>query len=137
MGSDSSFLELSEELAQKATRHGNSAHGALIVLKGSVISEGKNTCLTDNDPTSHSAMNAIRQAVRKLSHEKLKEAILYSSSEPCPMCANAAYLIGIRSFCFRDEEIRNELPISIYDLFSVAKEKVKIHAMPKAPVQDV
>lgn len=64
--------------------------GACIVHEGTVIAKGHNTVLRDCDPTCHAEMNAIRNASKYLQSPFLKECILYTTSEPCPMCCTAA-----------------------------------------------
>lgn len=68
------------------------AFGAVIVTKdGKVIADGMNHVIAQNDPTWHAEMHAIRQACALLKSPKLEGCILYTSSEPCPMCLATAY----------------------------------------------
>lgn len=72
------------------------AFGAVIVTKeGDVIADGLNHVVAENDPTWHGEMHAIRQACALLKSPKLKGCILYTSSEPCPMCLATAYWAGV------------------------------------------
>lgn len=72
------------------------AFGAVIVDKnGTVISDGLNHVVGQNDPTWHGEMQAIREACALLKTPKLKGHILYTSSEPCPMCLATAYWAGL------------------------------------------
>jgi len=70
--------------------------GAVIVQDGKIVAEGQNRVVQHNDPTWHGEMEAIRTACRTTGSFKLREATLYSSAEPCPMCLAAAYWAGIR-----------------------------------------
>lgn len=65
--------------------------GAVIVRNGSVIAEGWNTVTSTNDPTAHAEIMAIRRACAGLGSFQLEGCIIYSSSEPCPMCLGAIY----------------------------------------------
>ena len=68
------------------------AFGAVIVATdGIVLADGLNHVVAQNDPTWHAEMHAIRQACALLKTPKLNGCILYTSSEPCPMCLAAAY----------------------------------------------
>ena len=68
------------------------AFGAVIVNKdGVVIADGMNHVVAQNDPTWHAEMHAIRQACALLKSPKLDGCILYTSSEPCPMCLATVY----------------------------------------------
>lgn len=72
------------------------AFGAVIVTKeGDVIADGLNHVVAENDPTWHGEMHAIRQACNLLKKPKLDGCILYTSSEPCPMCLATAYWAGV------------------------------------------
>jgi tRNA(Arg) A34 adenosine deaminase TadA len=92
------FLRRAIELSASAgleLRTGG-AFGAVVVQDGRIIAEGMNRVVATNDPTRHAEMEAIRQAcVEVVGHFKLTGCILYSSAEPCPMCAGAAYWAGI------------------------------------------
>ena len=65
--------------------------GAVIVRDGEVIAEAHNTVTSDNDPTAHAEMNAIRAACAKLGTFLLEGCEIYTSGEPCPMCLAAIY----------------------------------------------
>lgn len=65
--------------------------GAVIVRDGRVIAECGNSVLATNDPTAHAEVEAIRQACRASGSFELRDAILYASCEPCPMCLGAIY----------------------------------------------
>jgi tRNA(Arg) A34 adenosine deaminase TadA len=65
--------------------------GAVIVKDGKVIARGVNRVTSNNDPTAHAEVNAIREAASKLGTFDLKGCEIYSSCEPCPMCLGAIY----------------------------------------------
>ena len=65
--------------------------GAVVVKDGRVISEGWNTVTSDNDPTCHAEVNAIRKACRTLGTFDLSGCEIYSTTEPCPMCLATIY----------------------------------------------
>jgi guanine deaminase len=72
------------------------AFGAVIVTRdGEVIADGMNHVVGQNDPTWHGEMHAIREACSLLKKPKLDGCILYTSSEPCPMCLATAYWAGV------------------------------------------
>ncbi len=84
-------------LADSARTHGNHPFGALLTdPAGNVLLTAENTVLTDRDVTAHAETNLVRQASRTLDPARLTEAVLYSSTEPCAMCAGAIYWSGIR-----------------------------------------
>lgn len=65
--------------------------GAVIVRDGAVLAEGSNQVTSDNDPTAHAEVVAIRRACASVGDFSLAGAVLYTSCEPCPMCLAAAY----------------------------------------------
>jgi guanine deaminase len=77
------------------------AFGAVIVDRaGKVVAEGSNHVVSNCDPTWHGEMEAIRNACASLKVIKLDGCILYTSSEPCPMCLATAYWAGLDGIVF-------------------------------------
>jgi len=75
--------------------------GAVIVdREGNVVAEGSNHVMANFDPTAHGEVQAIRAACAKLRVISLEGCVLYSSSEPCPMCLAAAYWAGVDGVIF-------------------------------------
>lgn len=70
--------------------------GSAVVLNGAVISMTSNSVLTDNDPTAHAEMNAIREACKILGTYDLSDCELYATGFPCPMCLGAIMWAGIK-----------------------------------------
>lgn len=65
--------------------------GAVVVSGGTVIGRGRNRVLADKDPTAHAEMLAIKAACRSAGDHRLPGCVVYTSSEPCPMCMAALY----------------------------------------------
>jgi len=65
--------------------------GAVVVKEGKIIGRGNNTVTSDNDPTAHAEVNAIRDACKNLDSFQLEDCEIYTSCEPCPMCLGAIY----------------------------------------------
>ena len=63
--------------------------GALVVLDGEVIGRGHNRVIQLNDPTAHAEIQALREAAQTIGNYRLVNASLYSTIEPCAMCAGA------------------------------------------------
>lgn len=82
---DESFMRLAIAEAAKA----DLPFGAVIVRDGKVFSMGRNLGKTNNDPTAHAEMEAIRQFVAERPAAELECATIYTSGEPCPMCMSA------------------------------------------------
>ncbi|WP_157376424.1 nucleoside deaminase [Amycolatopsis azurea] len=79
------------ELAEKASRAGNYALGALVVLNGEILAESGSSLIGDNDdPSAHPEMIVVRHAARRMKSRYLEGAYLVSTLEPCPMCTSVA-----------------------------------------------
>ena len=79
------------ELSLESVNKGGGPFGCVIVKNGKIVSEGSNKVTSDNDPTAHGEIVAIREACKKINNFSLKGYELYSSCEPCPMCLSAIY----------------------------------------------
>ncbi len=85
------FLEKAIEISRISIEKGGGPFGACVVRDNEIISLEHNTVTIDNDPTAHAEINAIRSAAKKLGKFDLSDCVIYSSTEPCPMCLSAIY----------------------------------------------
>lgn len=85
------FLLRAIELGQEAATAGGGPFGAVVVRGDSIVAEGRNESLPRNDPTAHAELLAIRAAGAALGRRDLSDCVLYTSTEPCPMCLAACY----------------------------------------------
>ena len=93
---DEHFLRRSFEVARRALTHGNHPFGAILVDQNrNVLIEAENGYMPAHDGTAHAERLLATQACTTLSPDVLKGATLYSSAEPCAMCAGAIYWAGI------------------------------------------
>lgn len=90
--SDEEFMRRAISLSQQAMATGSGPpFGAVIVRGGRIVAEGLNSVHANHDPTAHAEIVAIRKACQSLSSPFLEDCIIYSSSEPCPMCLSAIH----------------------------------------------
>lgn len=94
------FMDLAFEEAEAAALRGEVPIGAVVVLDGDVIGRAGNRTRELSDPTAHAEILAIRAACTTLASERLPEADLYVTLEPCPMCAAAISFARIRRLYF-------------------------------------
>lgn len=87
---DSPFLQRAIDIAVANVADGGGPFGAVVVKDGEVIATGENRVTRDNDPSAHAEVVAIRRAAQALGTFSLQGCVLYSSCEPCPMCATTA-----------------------------------------------
>ena len=84
------------DAARAAQARGEVPIGAALVRDGAVLAVAGNSVLTDHDPTAHAEMLVIRAAARTLGSERLPGCDLYTTLEPCAMCAGAISFARIR-----------------------------------------
>ncbi len=96
----SPFMEAAFAEAEAAARRGEVPIGAVVVAGGEILACAGNRTRELNDPTAHAEVLAIREACRLTGSERLPDADLYVTLEPCPMCAAAISFARIRRLYF-------------------------------------
>jgi tRNA(adenine34) deaminase len=86
---DSVWMREALAEARRAAEIGDVPIGAVVVRGGEVIGRGYNRREADRDPLAHAELLAIRGAARQMGGWRLTGCTLYSTLEPCPMCAGA------------------------------------------------
>ena len=86
---DEQFMKIALKQAQKALKHNEVPVGAIIVKDGKIISKAYNKKERKHDVTKHAEILVISKACKKLKNWRLEECILYTTMEPCMMCAGA------------------------------------------------
>lgn len=98
---DSLYLRQAIAMSQVARERGNRPFGAVIVSdKGEVLAEVWNSNVETGDCTAHAEVNAIRVVSPRYDRDALAAATLYSSAEPCVMCAGAIFWSNIGRVVF-------------------------------------
>lgn len=93
-------------VAQHAREHGNHPFGAILVDENNqVLLQAENTVVTGHDCTGHAETNLMRLATQGFSSEKLALCTLYTSTEPCVMCAGAIHWGNVRRVVYALSEI--------------------------------
>jgi tRNA(adenine34) deaminase len=93
---DQDYMDLALRQAEEAFGRGDWPVGSVIVRDGVVLASGQNRQNTEGDVTIHGELDAIRAAFRAHGPAQVAGATLYTTMEPCPMCAWALRLAGIR-----------------------------------------
>ena len=114
---DKLFMERAIELAKESFDDGEVPVGAVIVQNETIIGEGKNKVIFENDVTSHAEINAIRAASKKIKNYRLNDCSMYVTLEPCHMCAKAAVDARMSSVIFAASEPKTGSIISIDNFF--------------------
>lgn len=92
---DADFMDRALREAEAALARGDWPVGSVLVRDGVVLATGQNRQNTERDVTWHAEFEALRRATREHGVASLAGATVYSTMEPCPMCAGAMKLAGI------------------------------------------
>ncbi|MFH1700402.1 MAG: tRNA adenosine(34) deaminase TadA [Candidatus Zixiibacteriota bacterium] len=94
------WMRMAIQEAQKAYQIGEVPVGAVIILENQLLGRGYNQTERLKDPTAHAEILAITSACEIIGDWRLENAIMYSTLEPCSMCAGAAVLARIKKIVF-------------------------------------
>jgi tRNA(adenine34) deaminase len=103
---DERFMRLALELAARGESAGEVPVGAVVVTGDEVLGRGFNSPVASHDPTAHAEILALREAAARTGNYRLEAATLYTTLEPCPMCAGAAVNARVRRLVFGARDLR-------------------------------
>jgi tRNA(adenine34) deaminase len=106
LNSDEFFMRQALELAREAAAAGEVPAGAVVVRHGEILGRGRNSPIGSRDPTAHAEILALRQAAAALGNYRLESAALYSTLEPCVMCAGALVAARVERLVFGARDLR-------------------------------
>ena len=86
--------------AQQSRSGGDKGYGAVVLLPSQIAVAAHDTAATENDPSLHAEVNAIREAVRTAGDADLCGGILFATCEPCPMCASLAVWANLTTIVY-------------------------------------
>jgi len=104
--------------ALRAYRLGEVPVGALVVHEGRIVGRGHNCKETLADPTAHAEILALREAARVLGRWRLGDCTVYSTLEPCPMCAGALIQARVDALVYAADDPKAGACGSVVDLLS-------------------
>ncbi|WP_327350842.1 nucleoside deaminase [Streptomyces sp. NBC_01304] len=113
---DHSLLRRAIALAAEARESGNPPFGSLLAgPDGTVLAEERNTTLTDRDITAHPELKLARWAARELDPDTAAGTTMYTSCQPCGMCASVIQWAGLRRvvFALSDEQLLDIRPAPV------------------------
>lgn len=103
---DLHFMQEAIALAKQGALLGEVPVGAVVVQAGEIIGQGFNQPITQNDPSAHAEVVAIRDAAKHLNNYRLIDTTLYVTLEPCNMCAGLLVHARIKRLIFGTTEPR-------------------------------
>jgi tRNA(adenine34) deaminase len=83
------FMRIALEIGAEADQEGNMGVGSVIVQGDKIVGRGRNQIRTAKSPLLHAETDAIADACKTLGTDDLSGTTLYTTMEPCPMCAGA------------------------------------------------
>ncbi|CAB9492996.1 tRNA adenosine(34) deaminase TadA [Alteromonas macleodii] len=113
---DLTWMKHALTLADKAESIGEVPVGACVVLNGELIGEGYNTPITDNDPSAHAELRAVKEAASKVQNYRLIDATLYVTLEPCSMCAGMLVHARVKRVVFGAKDAKTGAAGSVMNL---------------------
>jgi tRNA(adenine34) deaminase len=99
-------MRMALDLAREAETAGEVPVGAVVVMAGEVIGRGRNSPIEHSDPTAHAEILALREGCAAAGNYRLEGAVLYTTLEPCVMCAGALVAARIAKVVFGARDLR-------------------------------
>ena len=125
------FMQAAIKQAQIAKAKGDYAIGAVLVKDGQIISSAGNQTFQDESPIAHAETLVILEASKKLGTRHLNGCILYSTHEPCPMCAAVAVwarvagiVYGARNQDMMEYSLKNSNKKFLWRIIDISCEEV-------------
>lgn len=114
---DARWMDEALRLAREAASRGEVPVGAVVVRDGAVIGRGGNAPIAANDPTAHAEIAALRDAARTAGNYRLVGCELYTTLEPCAMCAGAMLHARVARVVYGARDPKSGACGSVIDLF--------------------
>ena len=102
--------------AKKAYALGEVPIGAVVVIGDQIIGRGHNLREKLNDSTAHAEILAMREAARNIKDWRLSDATVYSTIEPCAMCAGALVQFRVKLLVYGAEDVKAGAVDSVLDI---------------------
>ena len=121
---DESAMRLALDQAQNAWLVGEVPVGAVVVRDApagrQIVATGYNRPITDQDPTAHAEIVALRHAAKLLGNYRLPECEVYVTLEPCAMCAMALLHARVKRVVYGAQDPKAGAAGSVIDVFGTA-----------------
>ncbi|MGQ9512988.1 tRNA adenosine(34) deaminase TadA [Thermodesulfitimonas sp.] len=116
LAKDEDFMREALREAEKAGATGEVPVGAVVVVGDEVIARGHNLRENLKDASAHAELLALREAARRLGDWRLTEAVVYTTVEPCPMCAGALVQFRVKRVVYGAADPKAGAAGSVVDL---------------------
>ena len=118
---DTRFMRAALAQADEAAAAGEVPIGAVVVIGGELVGRGMNRVIRDGDTTAHAEIVALRNAFRVLNNYRAPGATIYTTVEPCAMCAGALLHARVSRVVWGAPDLKFGAAGSVVDLFAEAK----------------
>jgi len=127
---DEIFMRTALAAAEQASESGEVPVGAVVVVRGEIVAVAHNKRETDNDPTAHAEIVALRAAASRLASWRLVDADVYVTMEPCPMCAGAIVNARVRRVVYGCDDPKAGSVRTLYQLLDDARLNHRVEVVP-------
>ena len=118
---DERWMRRALDLARTAEAAGEVPVGAVLVSGGEERGAGANAPISTCDPSAHAEILALRAAGRRAGNYRLPGCTLYTTLEPCPMCAGAIVHARVRRLVYAARDLRWGAGGSVFDILGSTK----------------
>ena len=110
------FMKQALKQAERAAMLGEVPIGAVVVRNSKIIARAHNRTITDNDPTAHAEILALRKAAKKSAYYRLTDCKIFVTIEPCPMCAGAMLWARVSEVVYGAKDIKAGACDSLFNI---------------------
>lgn len=112
------YMKIAIEEAKKSLASGDVPVGAIVVRDGAIIARAHNEVEKRGDATAHAEILALQKAIKKVGYKHLLDCIVFTTLEPCPMCAGALVLARVRTVVFSAKDPKGGAGGSVMNILS-------------------
>ena len=123
---DERFMREALQLADEAAAAGEVPIGSVVVVAGKIVGRGMNRVIRDGDTTAHAEVVALRDTFRLINNYRVPGATVYTTVEPCAMCAGALMHARVGRVVWGAPDLKFGAAGSVVDLF--AEPRLNHHA---------
>lgn len=127
---DEVYMHKALVAAKLAAERGEVPVGAIVVVRGEIIAVTHNQRETNNDPTAHAEIVALRAAAAALGGWRLVDAELFVTMEPCPMCAGAIVNSRVRRLVYGCDDPKAGAVRTLYQLLDDPRLNHRVEVLP-------
>lgn len=113
---DEIWMQFALDEAEDALKLDEVPIGAVVVINERIVGRGHNRVITEQDPTAHAEVVALRDAARTVENYRLTDATVYVTIEPCAMCAGALVQARVRRLVYGAKDDKAGAVASVFQI---------------------